>query len=293
MHLNRLCNAFAMLLVFFVSSYAAEPKQITKDGRWKLSPCYGVDGKDLYYSLSSDIGRVFLIKQDLATGKTSKMFEETTDHLYDASFSSDGKYLAYCQTSGSPQLFVVIRNLTEQTEATYRPVGARSTARRPRFIPGTTQLVFNESGEGGQQIAIVNVDGGNRRLVTELSAINRWPDVSPDGKKIVFCSSKEGNYDLFTVNTDGTGLTQLTDHPLRDIHPAWSPDGKRIAFVSVRDGDHEIFILDLGSRNVTQVTKNSFRDDFPAWSPDSKKLAFISQNNGATDIYELEIEPLD
>ena len=228
---------------------AAEPTQVTNDGRLKLSPCYSVDGNYLYYSQSSDIGRVFLIKHDLTSGKIVRMFEETTDHLYDAAFSADGKYLAYCQSSGSPQLFLVVKNLEEQTESTYKPIGARSTARRPRFIPGTNQIVFNESGEGGQQISVVNVNGSNRKLVTEISAINRWPDASPDGSRIVFCSSKEGNYDLFSISIDGSNLTQLTSHPLRDIHPTWSPDGRKLAYISNHNGATDIFELEIEPLN--------------------------------------------
>lgn len=290
MHLNLSCKILAAVLLLPAIGMADEPHQLTSDGVWKLSPRYSPDGESVYYSQSSGGGRVFLHQLELKTGKDKKLLLEATDHLFDPVMSSDGRYLAYCQSSGSPQLVLMIRDLQAEKTAEYRPVGARSTARRPAFIPGTNLVAFTESGEGGQQISVVDYEGKNRRLVTEMPANNRWPDASPDGKKLVFSSSKAGNYDLYTIHLDGTELTQLTRHPLRDIHPAWSPDGTRIAFVSVRDGDHEIYLLEIATAKITQVTDNERRDDFPSWSPDGKKLVYISQREGSTDLYERAVK---
>ena len=290
MHLNLSCKILAILAMVPAIAMSAEPRQLTTDGVWKLSPRYSPDSESVYYSQSSNTGRVFLHQLDLKTGKDKQLLLEATDHLFDPVISSDGRYLAYCQSSGSPQLILMIRDRQEKKTAQYKPVGARSTARRPAFIPGTNLVAFTESGEGGQQISVVDYEGKNRRLVTEIPANNRWPDASPDGKKLVFCSSKTGNYEIYTIHLDGTMLTRLTDHPLRDIHPAWSPDGKRIAFVSVRDGDHEIYLLEIATKKLTQLTDNETRDDFPSWSADGTKLVFISQRGGATDLYELSVK---
>ena len=284
------CRTLFILLVLQASGLADEPRQLTTDGVWKLSPRYSPDGESVYFSQSSNPGRVFLHQLDLKSGNDKQLFLETTTHLFDPVMSSDGRYLAYCQSSGSPQLILMIRDLKEEKTAEYKPAGARSTARRPAFIPGTRLVAFTESGEGGQQISVVDYEGKNRRMVTEIPANNRWPDASPDGKKLVFSSSKAGNYDLYTINLDGTELTQLTRHPLRDIHPAWSPDGTRIAFVSVRDGNHDIYLLEIATGKISRVTTSNTRDDFPSWSPDGKKLVYISQREGSTDLYELAVE---
>lgn len=292
MRSSHSCRSLAVLLVVLTLASvvsASEPRRLTSDGTWKLSPRYSPSGTAIYYSRSSGPGRVFLHHLDLDTGNDKPILLETTDHLFDPVMSPDGRYLAYCQSAGSPQLILKIQDRKEETTAEYKPAGSRSTARRPAFVPGTRLVVFTESGEGGQQISVVDYEGKNRRLVTEIPANNRWPDPSPDGKRLVFSSSKAGNYDLFAIGLDGTGLIQLTDHPLRDIHPAWSPDGRQIAFVSVRDGDHELFLLQLESGKITQLTKNTTRDDFPAWSPDGTKLVYVSQQGGATDLYELTV----
>ena len=155
-----------------------------------------------------------------------------------------------------------------------------------QFLKDSQNLSFNYL----CSISVVDYEGKNRRLVTEIPANNRWPDASPDGKKLVFSSSKAGNYDLYTINLDGTELTQLTRHPLRDIHPAWSPDGTRIAFISVRDGNHEIYLLEIATGKISRVTTSNTRDDFPSWSPDGKKLVYISQREGSTDLYERAVK---
>ena len=199
MYLIRSCKTLLVLLMLSSISIGAEPRQLTSNGVWKLSPRYSPDGESVYYCQSSNPGRMFLHQLDLQTGKDKQLLLEVTAHLFDPVISRDGRYLAYCQSAGSPQLILMIRDTQEEKTAQYKPIGARSTARRPVFIPGTKLVAFTESGEGGQQISVVDYEAKNRRLVTEIPANNRWPDPSPDGKKLVFCSSKTGNYELFTI----------------------------------------------------------------------------------------------
>ena len=202
MYLNLSCKILVILAIVPAIGMAAEPRQLTTDGVWKLSPRYSPDGESVYYSQSSNTGRVFLHQLDLKTGNDEQLLLEATDHLFDPVVSGDGRYLAYCQSSGSPQLILMIRDRQEKKTAQYKPVGARSTARRPAFIPGTNLVAFTESGEGGQQISVVDYEGKNRRLVTEIPANNRWPDASPDGKKLVYISQREGATNLYELGVE-------------------------------------------------------------------------------------------
>src|SRR5215472_15236790 len=80
------------------------------------------------------------------------------------------------------------------------------------------------------EIYLMNPDGSDPRRLTNNTAGDGFPNLSPDGKTIVFDSSRltgQTNVsDLFLMETDGSEQTLLT----RGSSATWSPDGKEIAF---------------------------------------------------------------
>ena len=169
------------------------------------------------------------------------------------------------------------------------------------------------------EIYLMNGDGTNPRRLTENTAFDGFPSLSPDGSRIVFDSNRrraEGGgepfntSDLFVMNADGTGQTLL----IRGSSATWSPDGKQIAFHASASGagqpikpdpgaatsDNDIFIL-----NVADVLNNGARprnitnspaaiDDDPDWSPDGQTILFTSHavtdnpvNSATAEIYAI------
>jgi TolB protein len=147
------------------------------------------------------------------------------------------------------------------------------------------------------EIYLMNGDGSNPRRITENSAFDGFPALSPDGTRIIFESNrllKEGEpfnlSDLFVMNADGSGQTAL----VRGSSPTWSPDGQMIAFHASASGkgqpikidpgaatsDNDIFVLNLAdflSKHVKpQNITNSptMIDDDPDWSPDGRRIVF-------------------
>jgi len=80
------------------------------------------------------------------------------------------------------------------------------------------------------EIYLLNPDGSDPRRLTDNTAGDGFPNLSPDGKTIVFDSSRltglQNVSDLFLMETDGSEQTLLT----RGSSATWSPDGKEIAF---------------------------------------------------------------
>lgn len=124
--------------------------------------------------------------------------------------------------------------------------------------------------------------------LTNDTANNRGPILSPDGSRIAFRSEGSGNRDIYVMDADGTNVIQLTDNPYDDYSPAWSPDGEMIAFVSERDGNPEIYVMNADGLDQTRLTHNTVIDFYPAWSPNGKWIAFYSRRNFNTDIYLLK-----
>ncbi len=166
------------------------------------------------------------------------------------------------------------------------------------------------------EIYLMNGDGTTPRRLTENTAFDGFPALSPDGTRIVFDSNRrrvEGEpfntSDLFVMNTDGTGQTLL----IRGSSATWSPDGKQIAFHASASGtgqpikpdpgaatsDNDIFVLNVGDfrngarpKNITNSPATI--DDDPDWSPDGRAIVFTSHavtdnpvNSASAEIYAI------
>lgn len=101
-------------------------------------------------------------------------------------------------------------------------------------------------------IFVMNVDGSNKRRVTNLNKASFAPYFLPNGRQIIFSSNagdpKGRNFDLYLVNVDGTGLEQVTKSGEFDGFPMFTRDGKKLVFASNRGasvpGNTNIFMAD-------------------------------------------------
>ena len=270
---------------------AAEPRRLTRDGTLKLAPVFVEKGDAVYFAAHDEPTRVSLLRLRLSDGRQERVDPTLTAHQLDPDVSADGRYLAFVLTYTSPQSILVVRDLKEKTESRFIPLDGRATVRNPRISPDHQRVVFTLSDAGGQQIAAVDMKGGNLKKLTESIGTNAWPAISPDGRQIVFSSSRDGSFHLYLMNADGSDVRKLTNQPLRDVHPAWSPNGKRLAFTSARDGNLEIYTIDADGTNTRRITNHPDRDDFPIWHPDGKQLLIISERAGDSDLYLVDAEP--
>lgn len=102
------------------------------------------------------------------------------------------------------------------------------------------------------EIQLMNIDGSERRQLTNLGAASFAPYALPDGKRFIFCSNyrkldkdqKMPIFNLYIMNYDGTGLEQLTYGKMFDGFPMLSNDGKKFIWCSNR------FAPGLHSTNV-------------------------------------------
>jgi len=269
---------------------AAEPKQLTVDGQFKLAPTWTADGKSIVYAVHDVPTHVTVKRLWIDEGREEKLLPNVSAHQFDPAISPDGVYLCFARSSGNPQLEVVIHHLADRTESVFRPMGDRSTVRGLRFSPDGSRVAFTISAPGGQQIASVDARGGDFRAITESAGINAGPTWSPDGKEVAFASSRGGDLDIYAANVDGTNVRRLVESPGLDMHPAWSPDGKWVAFTTNRDGNYEIYIApieaaDAPNQASLRITNNPERDDFAAWHPQERKLLVVSERAGRFDLW--------
>jgi Tol biopolymer transport system component len=137
---------------------------------------------------------------------------------------------------------------------------------------------------------MMNADGNNVRQLTDISADDLSPSLSPDGSQILFTSNRSGNweiYKLFVLSGEVIKLTNLSD-PV-EMWPSWSPDGSMIAFEARGiAGQRDIFTMYSDGTQIKNITNSSTYDGAPVWSPNGEEIAFASSRDGGLDIYIIE-----
>ena len=243
------------------------------------------------FAAHDEPNRVSLMRLRLSDGRQERVDPALTAHQLDADVSADGRYLCFVLTYTSPQSILVVRDLKRGPSPGSSPGTREAPCAGPKISPDQQRVVFTLSDPGGQQIAAVDLKGGNLKRLTESAGTNAWPAVSPDGRQIAFSSSRDGSFHLYVMQCRRRQIVrQLTNHPLRDMHPAWSPDGKRIAFTSARDGNLEIYVIHADGTNLRRITNHPDRDDFPVWHPDGRQLLIVSERAGDSDLYLIDAD---
>jgi Tol biopolymer transport system component len=212
--------------------------------------------------------------QDLGTGDSERIVsfadcwrihprkDETEDwHLYvsQTKFSPDGSRLMWVFSNAFvysnkyaelPRVHDLFAANTDGTELRY--LGA--FGHHPTWHPNGRQLLTNSPYEGrpGNSLVLVDVDTGERRLVTEQISGYGHPSLSPDGKRIVmdFSIGGEGygSIDLVDVDADTAELlvhvpTTNPTHLGTHMHPVWSRDGKQVMYNNDASGVSELCVV--------------------------------------------------
>lgn len=148
------------------------------------------------------------------------------------------------------------------------PFTTGETDSSPRWSPDGTRLAFVREVEDRPQLAVIAVDGGEARVVTEFPLgvagepvwspdgetiaivgtvwVDEWVDVSPEERKRMPRRITRRDYRadgrgwindrrrfLYLVDPDGgTEPRRLTDAVEDEAGPAWSPEGTKIASLS-------------------------------------------------------------
>ena len=115
----------------------------------------------------------------------------------------------------------------------------------------TLPIIWRHFAESGMfaDVWTMNIDGSDKRRITDFKSMSWAPYYHPSGKYIIFTSNKLGfsNFELFIVDVNGEHEpVRVTYTDGFDGLPVFSPDGKKISWTSGRtsDGKSQIFLAD-------------------------------------------------
>jgi len=153
--------------------------------------------------------------------------------------------------------------------------------------PRVEKIAFHSSRSGSLQIYIMNTDGSGIQRLTNNSAADVGPLISPDGCTITFTSNRDGSDYIYLMDIDGGNQRRLTNTAGAEIEPAWSPDGKKIYYrKEMGDKKTAICVINTDGKGFRQLTDGSVRLMTPSVSPDGKTILYV---NG-TEIWIMNVD---
>ena len=152
-----------------------------------------------------------------------------------------------------------------------------------------TRVVFvSESGPKTarqRQLAIMDQDGFNVRMLTGTKDLVLTPRFSPSRQEVTYMSF-EGNQPRVYLLQLETGQREVVGNfPGMTFSPRFSPDGQKVIMSLQQEGNANIYTMDLRSRTTTRLTSTAAIDTAPSYSPDGARITFESDRGGRQQIY--------
>lgn len=221
-----------------------------------------------------------LVGVDPTTGE-ERMIAPDTGYLQDATWSADGRWVAY-----------------ETLDETARSLWVVDAELEPRkVIDLTEELVWSHRGpwvwsstgallavNRGSTLQVIDPVSGRTTELESAVEVTSFPAWSPDDTNIAIGATGGSIYSVDVGTGERSLLVQLPGNDLDQVDTiAWSPDGSRLAILTdlkpgPRPGPGRVFVVNADGSDIRVLAEGEFVPWFD-WSPDGSRIV-VSERQG-------------
>lgn len=252
--------------IYIVDSDGENVQRLTNDGSLALSPAWAPDGSRIAYT-SYRTGAPLLYERDLRNGR-ERLVSDRQGINITPSYSPDGRTVAFATTvDGNTE--VATKNVAENCCLQQQTRGRRFDSLSPSYSPDGRQLAFVSNRLGEPHVYVMNVGGGEPRLISDYvyggRGYNTSPDWSPLGRQVVYHSRIDGIHQLVVADLE-RGSRRFLTNQWNNEDPSWAPDGRHVVFSSIDREGGGLFVLDTVSGRIRPLLRGAGYG-LPDWSP--------------------------
>jgi TolB protein len=149
----------------------------------------------------------------------------------------------------------------------------------PSWSPDGRKIACVSFEKKRSQIYIIDVETGQRRLVTSFPGINGAPAWSPNGRTLAVVLSKAGSPKIYNIDLQSGQIQQLTFGAAIDTEPRFSPDGRSLIFTSGRGGSPQIYRLNLQDGAINRLTFEGNYNAKATYTPNQSRLVMLHRDD--------------
>jgi len=278
-------------------------RQLTTSAGGEGQPSLAPDGQSFAF-VKRDSKQADIFVQRVDGRNALNLTADCSDDDAQPAFSPDGQRIAFRSERSGGGIFIMGatgENVRRVADFGFNPAWSPD-GRELAVVTESLDMPWGRTAES--KLWAVNVESGERRLITECDAMQ--PSWSPDGKRIAFWgiefTAASSQRDLWTVSADGIntkpdGAVRLTNDPHLDWSALWAPDGNGLYFSSSRGGT-----INLWHLPVDPTSGRARGEPVPLTAPSSwvgwlsvshhgDRLAFVDRN-ARTTVHRAPFDPV-